>query len=457
MNARMSLIYRIWWYALPIKLLLAVLIPLSNDEAYYWVWSQHLQLSYFDHPPFIAWLFWLGQPLEGLLSAPRIPGVLLGHATLLLWIEILKPSLNEKQLFWWLVIMLVSPLMGLGSLMMTPDLPLIFWWSAALLLFLRACRNPQPHRLFYLGAALGMGFCSKYHVVLFFPAALLSLWSTRRLRLLTPLAFASVSAGFLLASTPVWLWNLQNDFISFTFQLNHGLGAESWNPMWTVEYLAGQVLLLLPVVVYYALQRKPPSDMTSTLRWFAWLPLAFFALTSFKGRVEANWTMVAYPSVLALAVQYRADLTWIRRAFQTFAVATAVVLVCIAAYPMMPDTAAFTKLKELYKYQDMADEVRQVDEVYTTSYQTAAQLSYLTGRPIHKLSGVGRTDFYDFLPEANPQTDRYHVVIRNDRDFSEAAQRSGFRITNRRALTPGFDLADYERTRVAGAEPRAIH
>ena len=35
---------------------MAGLLPLSADEAYYWLWSKHLAAGYFDHPPMIAWL-----------------------------------------------------------------------------------------------------------------------------------------------------------------------------------------------------------------------------------------------------------------------------------------------------------------------------------------------------------------------------------------------------------------
>ena len=39
---------------------MAALLPLSADEAYYWLWSQHLAAGYFDHPPMIAWLIRAG-------------------------------------------------------------------------------------------------------------------------------------------------------------------------------------------------------------------------------------------------------------------------------------------------------------------------------------------------------------------------------------------------------------
>ena len=56
-------------------------LPLHYDEAYYWVWTQRLDFSYFDHPPMIAWLLWVvgqvGQTeavLRSLLHAAAIDG-----------------------------------------------------------------------------------------------------------------------------------------------------------------------------------------------------------------------------------------------------------------------------------------------------------------------------------------------------------------------------------------------
>jgi len=31
------------------------MLPLGDDEGYYWVWSRHPALGY-DHPPLVAWL-----------------------------------------------------------------------------------------------------------------------------------------------------------------------------------------------------------------------------------------------------------------------------------------------------------------------------------------------------------------------------------------------------------------
>ena len=37
-----------------INLIQSFLMPLINDEAYYWVWSRQMDWGYFDHPPMVA-------------------------------------------------------------------------------------------------------------------------------------------------------------------------------------------------------------------------------------------------------------------------------------------------------------------------------------------------------------------------------------------------------------------
>src|SRR5438128_864494 len=81
----------------------------------------------------VSWLFWLGQWTDFAAQAIRIPAVILAHCTLLVWYKILRPHLNDEQMKFWLVFVLLSPFLGAGSLIVTPDLPLVFFWSLALL------------------------------------------------------------------------------------------------------------------------------------------------------------------------------------------------------------------------------------------------------------------------------------------------------------------------------------
>jgi 4-amino-4-deoxy-L-arabinose transferase-like glycosyltransferase len=63
----------------PVLLGLAALVPPFDDELYYWCWSRDLQLSYYDHPPMVAYLIRLSTELFGdTILAIRLPGVLSG-------------------------------------------------------------------------------------------------------------------------------------------------------------------------------------------------------------------------------------------------------------------------------------------------------------------------------------------------------------------------------------------
>jgi 4-amino-4-deoxy-L-arabinose transferase-like glycosyltransferase len=93
------------------KLILSAVLPISADESYYWVWSQNLQLSYFDHPGMVAWLFKIGG-LFDFGSAMRWPFVLVGQATVLIWYFILRDHLPENRLLWVLSLFLFSPLLA---------------------------------------------------------------------------------------------------------------------------------------------------------------------------------------------------------------------------------------------------------------------------------------------------------------------------------------------------------
>ncbi len=46
-------------YVLVLRLVFMGLVNLIPEEAYYWNYAQHLDLSYLDHPPMVAWLIWL--------------------------------------------------------------------------------------------------------------------------------------------------------------------------------------------------------------------------------------------------------------------------------------------------------------------------------------------------------------------------------------------------------------
>src|SRR6185295_4043644 len=90
-------------YLLGLKLWFGIAVTPMGDEAYYWMWGQHLSWSYFDHPPLDGWLQGLVAAVFGwsnlsvrLLTWLTLAGTL---AVLWLWSELLAPS-DRVGWFW---------------------------------------------------------------------------------------------------------------------------------------------------------------------------------------------------------------------------------------------------------------------------------------------------------------------------------------------------------------------
>src|SRR5205807_1284184 len=90
-----------------------------------------------------------------------------------------------------------------------------------------------------------------------------------------------------------------------------GLEAQINKPEWILRYVLGEIGLLFPLVVWAALRAKPNREVRLLL-YFGWFPFLFFFLTSFKGFVEANWPIIGFPAVLALAAFNNTTEKWIR-------------------------------------------------------------------------------------------------------------------------------------------------
>lgn len=435
----------IWVLTLIIKLFLAAVIPLSADEAYYWVWSLRPQLSYFDHPPFVAWLFFLGHFLEPLGHAVRWPAVIMAHCTLLVWVYIwslLKPEFKEQKISWWLGLALCSPLLGFGSLIVTPDLPVVFFWSASLAFVVRVLLHQKPWDYAFLGMSLGLGFSSKYHIVIFVPVLLAYLVFERQWHLINWKKVSLTIIFGLIFSSPVLIWNFQNDFSSFRFQLNHGLNRPDYEFYWTWSYVAAQILILFPTVVWCAIQAKLPQRFR-IFYYFAWGPLLFFFLSSFRALVEMNWPIVAYPAFFAVAVLGARNSRpfWIANIFW---VSIFLILFSHTLKPWVP--FAPEKLSELNQFEELAKNRSKYEPLYASTYQMASWVWYKTKVPFFKLHGMSRLDLFDTYEEGTPQKFPIYVALRRHTPLPDWIQTGpSYKITEVESFDNDFTIVRIDR------------
>ena len=401
-------IVALWALALAVKLSIAYGFPLFADEAYYWVWSKHLSLSYFDHPPFVAWILSIGRALEPFGNSIRWPIVIVGHSTALIWLKLLQPTLSREKLLLWFLICLLNPMTGVGSIVATPDVPLAFFWSLSILFLLRGLDTRKLIWYLAFGAVAGLGFCAKYHMVLFLPIALIFISFERRWK---EVVLAYLPVTFLMTilfAGPVLVWNQQHDWASFKFQLNHGLG-KATDLSFVGEYLGAQIGLIFPTILFLAL--RPKRLMTH--RWalyFGWTPVVFFFISSFRGRVEPNWTSIALPSLFLLAVLKSSGHRLIKGTLAIWGMGL-ILLVSQLMWTWLPIDNSTLKVAEFDSYDIFIPYSRRYRPMYASSYQMASSLYYKTKTPTFKLNGVSRRDHFDFMPESRPHGDEFYVIM----------------------------------------------
>lgn len=395
-----------WTITLFLKIGLSLLLPLAPDEAYYWVWSLQPQLSYFDHPGMVAWLLRLGASFGGLPQGERIPAIILNHSLLLVWFQILRRTWTLDLTKKWMIIVLASPFLGIGSILVTPDSPVLFFVSFATYFFLEQQRTGRWWWSLLLGLSLGLGFCSKYHIVLLPISFVLYLTFERRWRSVRAQDWLLLIGGGLVGCAPVLLWNAQNDFMSFRFQLNHGLGKSEWQPHWTSDYLVGQILIFFPGLLYLFLK----GWRFQKLRLFFWIaavPWVFFFFSSFRGAVQGNWPIVAYHAALVLVIASHRSWRALRYLIAFWFVAELLV-VSQWIYPWW--STAPDKLREVHEIRSHIEETRGYRPLFGGSYQIASILRYYSGEPLSKLRGMSRFDYFDQLEESLPREPVFYVL-----------------------------------------------
>lgn len=309
--------------ATAVRLVLAAFIPLVPDETYYWEWSRHLASGYFDHPPAIALFIHSGVAIFGTTPfGVRVASVLAGLGTVLAAIVLARRLGGEAAALWASVIAACLPLASAGFILATPDAPLLLTSALTLVALERALDAPHRSRAartwwIVSGLLLGASFASKYTAVLLPLGVLIAFLIGRPLRaqLAAPGPYVALAAA-LVVFAPVLVWNAQHDWVSFTFQLSHGLGAPSGKALQhELSLLGGQLALASPVLfvlmaiaVVRTIRRSPSDEMPhAEQRYLLGVVTAvmflFFVGSALDKRVEPNWPGLAYvPATVLLAI-----------------------------------------------------------------------------------------------------------------------------------------------------------
>jgi 4-amino-4-deoxy-L-arabinose transferase-like glycosyltransferase len=433
-----------------LRVVFGALIPVFPDETYYWEWSRRLAPGYFDHPGALALIIRLGAlALAPFGDAAAVLGVRLG-AIVCGWVAALATVAIARRLrgvdaaLRCAIIISVLPLAAAGLILATPDSPLLAATAVGLYCVVRALESEVSSRSslgwwLLTGLALGVAFSSKYTSI-FLPVGVVIAIISRpslRIRLHEPGPYLACVVATLVFA-PVLVWNARHDWISFTFQVKHGLARPEGSPLraaWRHEgdFFGGQAGLASPILfvmlamaTWRGLTRRDQRRATTpngvrdsrddsrfVLAVVALLSFGFFVYSALRQRVEPNWPAPAYIPAIALLASAAWGTTarrWLTAGI-VFAGAMSALIYVQGVVPILPIAPRRDPIGRAFGWREMArladstmlsvqSETRSATWLAGDRYQEASELAFFT--PSHPTVFAtnlsGRANQYDLWP-----------------------------------------------------------
>jgi 4-amino-4-deoxy-L-arabinose transferase-like glycosyltransferase len=402
---------------LAVRVVVAVGVPIVDDEAYYWVWAQHLSWGYPDHPPLIAALVALGIRLFGDgVFAIRIVPIVLATAGLPLVYLAGRDMFDEATGRRAVLLAAVLPIFILGPALAFPDSALMLFWTLGLWSGWRALQRGGWWWV-VAAAAAALALLSKVTAG-FLPLGIAAVWLSDpwRRALRDRRFYAGLAAGLLLILPTTW-WYAHNRW---------ALVRMFWDrPPWLINLsvplnvlysIGGQILyhgalwpFLVAAMVAAAARR---SDLA--WRYLAWTSVPLLAVTiplAIIGQAKPHWPSPAYTSAaIALAALWP---LWrrVRRAVLAAAALSGVVIVVAAAAALSPAGREFEGTGTGWR-RAAQDIYRQAEErhafILTSNYQSASQMLYHAPPPVPVTSPIGA---YRLWQPAEPLAGRTAIFV----------------------------------------------
>jgi 4-amino-4-deoxy-L-arabinose transferase-like glycosyltransferase len=406
-----------------LRLVIAARLPLVPDEAYYWLWTQHLQPGYYDHPPMVALWIRAGTMLAG--DNPlgvRLLGPLSSAFGSILLARAGEDLLPHRQAGLIAAALLNATLIaGAGSILMTPDTPLLFFWTAGIAALARLIATRDQRWWLAIGAAAGAALLSKYTGLLFLAAT--GFWLVTRpdgrAMLRTPWPWAGLALALLIFAPNIW-WNAGHGWISYLKQGGRVTQFEASRALqFLAELLGGQIGLATPIIFALAASglwhlRRANSTAAHLLIWLTAVPGVVFLEHTISGRVQANWPAILYPSacIAAAALPMTVLRRWLTPAIGLGLALTALIytqaLANILPLPARHDPAAL----QLDGWADFAAAATANNPAFITSddYSIAAELALLAP-PATIVAGFDPRWRYFGMPSAEALTGASGILV----------------------------------------------
>jgi 4-amino-4-deoxy-L-arabinose transferase-like glycosyltransferase len=422
------------------------------DEAYYWMWGQHLALSYFDHAPLHAWLQGAVAAVLGWsVFALRFLSIVTAAVTLwvlYLWARRLTPE-TWRHTFWLAAALFWSaPLMLFYTTVATHDRLLVAFTLLALhgfAWFLADWADGRRDRfgMLYFGAVcLGLATLTKYNGALVgvgIAAAILMRGDLRSV-LRSPHLYLAAALSVLM-QFPTLYWNYAEGFASFRFHLANGAGNPFDPSLMRVDTIARlsleTLLLLSPIAVgamIWFVVKRAGSGFGGVLHSLG--KGVFVVSTLFNFGLALTRSVLFYWNIPAYAAFFGMSPLFLRsRVLQALQIGYGVVvgtilIVQFTVFPVLqtvgfnqPQTGGLFGWEEIAKRVTDAQQARNADFVAGAEWGVAARLGFALRDPnVPALTDT--LDAYDYWTDPADLAGRDAIVLttREDRPNEHVAK-----------------------------------
>jgi hypothetical protein len=288
-------------------------LELVGDEAYYWLWSRHLDICYLDKGAMIAWLIRVETTLFGhTVFGIRFFAILLAAITACGVFLLAKRLFSDRIGFWAVASLALSPLFAVGSVLMTVDTVYVCFWTLAALTFWRAKNETRLAPWALTGVFVGLGLLSKYTAAIeLLSFAFFCLWHAPSRSHLRHPPFYVLLGTSLLFLLPAVIWNYEHGWPTTHWLLHRGgLDTQSrLNPLSLLTFLGGQAGVLSPLFFLGVLlglywPSSEPSRLAETRYLIALFSPLFiiYVILACRYVPQPNWTAAAYIGGIILLI-----------------------------------------------------------------------------------------------------------------------------------------------------------
>jgi len=436
-----------------LRLLVASTTGLSDTEAYYAQWARVPALSYYDHPPLVAWSTWVVQRLSLAPWAVRVGPILYAAAFSGLLYRLGARMFSPRAGFLAVAIVTAIPAFVFVGFLLNPEGLLAPLWILSLLLLDDLREHDEPWRPLLLGAVIGVAFLAKYTALLAVPVAVLYVaGSPVTRRWLRRPSFYLAGAVALAIATPVVAWNYVHDWPSLQLHLAERMVRPEGEGLLgaLVRVGGGQVALFHPLILpaflaalAYAVRRARTDERYRLLATASLPTLAFLLLVMARAAdSEPHWTMVAYAPLAVGAGGVLDESTGLLRRFAWGLLRASLFLSAAAAALYVVHMGSPALMNALPGFDPNADPltetlgwdaVREAVEARASALGPGAVVagahnvlcghlqSVLDDAPPVYCASPRRTQF-DFVGRRTPPRDAPVVFVDSDRYRADAAQ-----------------------------------